>query len=260
MSPCRCLFCNQSFDSHDDGLALNVEHMQTAHGMSIPDIDTVSDLQSFVGYLATEVRSWHECLYCGATKPSTRSIQSHMRDKDHCRLNLDREPELLEFWEGGGPRCSEGDCSSNEAPAIDSSVRLSATEIRLASGNVMTSRYAASLSSKQSRGRKASPPTVLALPDGSAEESEHAAGSDSEPGPDGRSNRELVRRDEMGLTGVSTQQRRALVLAEKKAQRSEAIARRAREWAYANGANHQKYDQVDTKAKWGKQNHKLQPR
>jgi pre-60S factor REI1 len=64
----------------------------------------------------------------------------------------------------------------------------------------------------------------------------------------------------MGILGVSVQQRQALVLAEKKAQRSEDVARRAREWAYARGANSQKFDQLDNRMKWGKQNHKLLPR
>jgi pre-60S factor REI1 len=67
--------------------------------MSIPDPEMVVDLESFVGYLATEARVLHECLYCAAMKDSTVSIQSHMRDKGHCLLNFDREPELLDFWE-----------------------------------------------------------------------------------------------------------------------------------------------------------------
>jgi pre-60S factor REI1 len=51
-----------------------------------------------------------------------------------------------------------------------------------------------------------------------------------------------------------------LASAEKKAQRSKAMSRRAREWVYAKGANSQKYDQLDNRAKWGKQQHKLLPR
>ena len=78
--------------------------------------------------------------------------------------------------------------------------------------------------------------------------------------PQPASGRQLARRDELSMLGVSVQQRQALVLAEKKAQRSEAVARRAREWVYAKGANSQKFDQVDNQMKWGKQNHKLLPR
>jgi pre-60S factor REI1 len=39
-------------------------------------------------------------------KDSIVSIQSHMRDKGHCLLNFDREPELLDFWEN--PRSGNG--------------------------------------------------------------------------------------------------------------------------------------------------------
>ena len=74
------------------------------------------------------------------------------------------------------------------------------------------------------------------------------------------SGRQLARRDEMGIIGISSQQQHALVLAEKKAQRSEDIARRAREWINNRGANLQKYDQIDTTGFKGKQNHKLLPR
>src|SRR5436190_1028592 len=140
-SPFQCLFCSRGFASDDAGFATNLEHMRTAHGMSIPDPEMVVDMQSFVGYLATEVRVWHECLYCGATKPSTLSIQSHMRDKGHCLLNLDREPELLDFWES--PPWVDGDDAAAAALEQERPTDLSATEIRFASGRVIGSRHAA---------------------------------------------------------------------------------------------------------------------
>ncbi|KAJ9634507.1 hypothetical protein H2199_008964 [Coniosporium tulheliwenetii] len=232
-SPFQCLFCSRGFASDDAGFATNLEHMRTAHGMSIPDPEMVVDMQSFVGYLATEVREWHECLYCGATKPSTLSIQSHMRDKGHCLLNLDREPELLDFWES--PRWVDGDGAA--ALEQERPINLSATEIRFASGRETGSRD-----------------------ESFAPGSEDAESSPLAVGPQLASGRQLARREEMSILGVSVQQRQALVLAEKKAQRSEAVARRAREWVYAKGANSQKFDQVDNQMKWGKQNHKLLPR
>ncbi len=97
---------------------------------------------------------------------------------------------------------------------------------------------------------------MRALPPGS----EDAGSSPLAVGPQLASGRQLARREEMSILGVSVQQRQALVLAVKKAQRSEAVARRAREWVYAKGANSQKFDQVDNQMKWGKQNHKLLPR
>jgi pre-60S factor REI1 len=266
-SPFQCLFCNQAFASDDAGFATNLEHMRTAHGMSIPDVEKVVDLQSFIGYLATEVRVWHECLYCGAMKPSTPSIQSHMRDKGHCLLNLEREPELLDFWES--PRRVDGDDDAlleQEHPT-----NLSATELRFASGKVIESRHTAHASKKVPRKRGSAVLTSKALssrPDSGSEDATSSqlavrpqpASNRPLPIPKVRPERQLARREEMSITGISVQKRQALVLAEKKAQRSEAVARRAREWVYAKGSNSQKYDQLDNQAKWGKQQHKLLPR
>jgi pre-60S factor REI1 len=181
------------------------------------------------------------------------SIQSHMRDKGHCLLNLDREPELLDFWES--PPWVDGD-GDGAASALEQErpTGLSATEIHFASGKVIGSRHAALKTKKASRKRDLA---MRAFPPGS-EDAESS--SPLAVGPEMASGRQLARRDEMSILGVSVQQRRALALAEKKAQRSEAVARRAREWVYAKGANSQKFDQVDNQMKWGKQNHKLQPR
>ncbi|KAK6359903.1 hypothetical protein TWF696_001030 [Orbilia brochopaga] len=257
VSPFQCLFCNQGFTSDDDGFETNLEHMRTAHGLSIPDPEMVEDLQSFVAYLATEVRVWHECLYCGAMKPSTTSIQSHMRDKGHCLLNFDREPELLEFWEGS--RSVDG--GDDDAAEQERPTNLSETEIRFASGKVIGSRHAAPGPAVKKVLRKRAPvvSTTRALPEGS-EGAELPPEAVEQPPQQQSSGRQLARREEMGIIGISVQQRQALVLAEKKAQRSEAVARRAREWVYAKAANSQKFDQLDNQMKFGKQNHKLLPR
>ena len=228
--------------------------MRTAHGLFIPNQQLVMDMQSFVGYLATEVREWHECLYCGATKPSTESIQSHMRDKGHCLLNLEREPELLEFWEDPAPADDDGaGALEKERPT-----NLSTTELRFAGGRVIESGHAAQTTKKATRKRTdlmlSTAPTSSPASSEAAEPSQPVGGQQPAPG------RQLARREEMGILGVSAQQRQALVLAEKKAQRSEATARRAREWISSRGANSQKFDQLDNRAKWGKQQHKLLPR
>jgi hypothetical protein len=72
----------------------------------------------------------------------------------------------------------------------------------------------------------------------------------------------VVRRDEMGLLGITTYQHRALLCAEKRAQTQEAIAMRAHEWSINKWANTQKFDLAHdrsfSKAKGG--NHKMLPR
>ncbi|KAF2157596.1 hypothetical protein K461DRAFT_273791 [Myriangium duriaei CBS 260.36] len=249
-SPFQCLFCSQDFPEDDLGLERNIEHMYKAHGMSVPNHEMVIDLQSFLGYLATEVRAWHECLYCGATKPSTATIQNHMRDKRHCLLNLEREPELLDFWET--PPLSKED--AGPVPEQEPPIHLSVTEIRFASGRVIESRLARPTVKRATRRRSpvASMRKALAL---------HPENADnSAPTIETPASRQLAGREEMSMIGISEQQRHALVLAEQKAQRSEATARRVREWAYAKGANQQKFDQLNNQMKWGKQNHKLLPR
>ena len=242
----QCLFCNQEFEEDGQGFEGNLDHMSTTHGLHIPDVESVEDLESLVGYLSTEVRVWHECLYCGATKPTTQSIQSHMRDKSHCQLNLDREPELLEFWTQV-PSSSEEDEEGRKQYKDDK-------EMRLASGRVVGSRRAGPARKTQ---RKRNMALVAREPSPPKDESEArptATGAQSSTG------RQIARRDQMGIIGVSDQQRQALMLAEKKAQRSEAVARRAREWANNRGGNFQKHDQIDTTGFKGKQNHKLMPR
>ena len=226
--------------------------MRIAHGMFIPNPEMVIDMQSFVAYLATEVRAWHECLYCGATRSSTLSVQSHMRDKGHCLLNLDREPELLDFWDS--PRWIDEDGATT--PELERPTELSETEIRLASGKVIGSRHAASATRTVFRKQGLAASTMRDFPLAS----EHKESPPLAVRPQLASGRQLALRDKMSILGVSLQQRQALVLAEKKAQRSEAVACRAREWVYAKAANTQKFDQIDNQMKWGKQNHKLLPR
>ncbi|KAF2278503.1 uncharacterized protein EI97DRAFT_492946 [Westerdykella ornata] len=286
-SPYLCLFCSESFPTSSEGFSSNLSHMRTVHGLSIPNAGAVSDLQSLVEYLATEVRIWHECLYCGAVKGSAASVQSHMRDKNHCLLNLEREPELRDFWERS-PGLSEGEEGSDDGKEEKGlkELDLDSTdgEIRLRDGRVIASRQAAPEIKKAVRKQRALAASAMqALPPGSEEQQGSSSTSspstqlthlrtsrdlaqrlDVPPSPPPitlPSRQQLSRRDEMSITGLSPQQQRALVLAEKKAQRSEAMARRARDWAYAQGKNSQKFDQLDNgKGKWGKQNHKLMPR
>jgi len=229
--------------------------MHASHGMFIPDQDKLMDMESFIGYLATEVREWHECLYCGATKYSTLSIQSHMRDKGHCLLNFDREPELLEFWDDFEQDDEDGTVLDKRRVAT-----LSETEMRFPSGKVVESRHA-TLQTKKAV-RKETNLTAATVPALSPDDrpAERSSPLSTEQPRSNTAGRQLAKREEMGILGISVQQRQALVLAEKKAQRSEATAYRAREWIRARGANSQKFDQLDNQMKWGKQNHKLLPR
>ncbi|KAL8919700.1 MAG: hypothetical protein Q9208_006653 [Pyrenodesmia sp. 3 TL-2023] len=243
--------------------------MHQVHGMSIPHPEKMAvSTQSLVGYLATVIRARHECLYCRTTKRSTRGIQSHMRDKGHCILNLDRgEPDLRDFWEESPPQCVNRDDSA-VAPLEEHErlmTPLSPTEMRFASGKVIASRHAAPATRKM-MSRKQGPAAASmvggALPLVDSASSESSALPVVRPPQPASSGRQQLarRRSEMSILGISVQQRQALVLAAKTAQRNEVVARRVKEWVSAKGANAQKFDQLDNRMKWGKQNHKLLPR
>lgn len=212
-SPYQCLFCQQKFEHDNEEFENTLKHMFTTHGLFIPDHTTISDLGCFLGYLATEVRVWHECLYCGTTKNSTLAIQSHMRDSSHCMLNLEREPELLEFWE------CRVDGVGNAAKNAGRSRMGSGKELQLL-GTVGGPRWNAQEKTRARRARD----VRLALQAGLK--------LSTSPEPPGKQNsRQLARRDEMSIQNIDSQQRHALILAEKRSQKDEAMAKRANEWS-----------------------------
>ncbi|KAK6342293.1 hypothetical protein TWF718_007696 [Orbilia javanica] len=92
---------------------------------------TTIDLASTVGYLSTEIGAWRECIYCGASKDTLKAVQSYMRDKRHCMLGLDREPELLEFWEVGDDE-EEREEEGDEKPS-----NISAAQMRFKSSRAV---------------------------------------------------------------------------------------------------------------------------
>jgi pre-60S factor REI1 len=91
----RCLFCN--YDS--PSIPLNAAHMERIHGMFIPEKIYLVDLDGLIGALNEKIYEYHECLYCGKLKPSVFGLQTHMRDKGHCKIPFFTEEEQLEIGE-----------------------------------------------------------------------------------------------------------------------------------------------------------------
>lgn len=91
----RCLFCNYESPT----LSLNVLHMERIHGMFIPEKGYLVDLPGLLGSLHERIHEFHECLYCGKLKPTIFGLQTHMRDKGHCKIPFDTEDEQLEIGE-----------------------------------------------------------------------------------------------------------------------------------------------------------------
>src|SRR5690349_16402966 len=44
-TPFQCLFCNQEFAEDDVGFDQNLNHMESSHGLDIPDAEFVGDMQ-----------------------------------------------------------------------------------------------------------------------------------------------------------------------------------------------------------------------
>jgi pre-60S factor REI1 len=91
----RCLFCN----SESPSVLLNAKHMEKIHGMFIPEKPYLVDLDGLIESLREKIYELHECLYCGKLKPSVFGLQTHMRDKGHCKIPFGTEDEQLEIGE-----------------------------------------------------------------------------------------------------------------------------------------------------------------
>jgi pre-60S factor REI1 len=173
--------------------------MSTSHGLFIPD-SHISDIPSLLAYLAILVYEYHECVYCGTWKGSVESVQTHMRDKGHCKI---AEEETRDFGieEEGGER--EG---------VNSKAR-EGMEIKLQSGKIVTKKSnTARLRTAQQRVKKDEVRTIT------------SHGNETHLPLRNIRNKTIVLRSDMGLIGLSNHQRRALMVTEKKMQTSAVIA------------------------------------
>jgi pre-60S factor REI1 len=91
----RCLFCNYQSPS----IPLNAAHMERIHGMFVPERTYLVDLDGLIGSLYEKIHIDQECLYCGKLKPTVFGLQTHMRDKGHCKIPFDTEDQQLEIGE-----------------------------------------------------------------------------------------------------------------------------------------------------------------
>lgn len=88
-----CIFCNYSSPT----VPLNAHHMERFHGMFIPEKNYLVNLDGLLQQLQDKVRQAHQCLYCDKTKTTVFGVQTHMRDKGHCKIPYSTEEEQLEI-------------------------------------------------------------------------------------------------------------------------------------------------------------------
>lgn len=95
----ECLFCPLVSNNLEE----NVQHMSSAHGFFIPDLNYLVDLEGLVKYLCYKVGEEKSCLYCQTSRVfySIEAIQHHMVDKAHCKLFFEGDSalEYAEFYD-----------------------------------------------------------------------------------------------------------------------------------------------------------------
>jgi pre-60S factor REI1 len=243
-----CLFCTKG----SDNLESNLEHMSSEHGLYLPEIEHISSLETVVRYLRTVITEYKECLYCGMIKRSAEGVRRHMLDKGHCMINLEREPELLEFWEFSDSEEDDTDdegAKKSRARKIDtvSSMDLSQGKYTLPSGMVVASK------SKVREARLLARRAALVGKETSGEMITKGPGDNSDKPPStspaepfirGTQGRAIAVRDAAGLVGISDQQMRSLITVQKKMQRQQAIVRASAAWADEKGGTHQKHYKI----------------
>ncbi|KAJ7029140.1 C2H2 type zinc-finger-domain-containing protein [Mycena alexandri] len=230
----QCLFCSLATPTIEE----NVGHMYAKHGLFIPAPEHLTDLTTFLTYLAALVCRYTECLYCGVHKSSRASIQAHMRDKGHCMINAGPDSELFEFWEfPGSDDDADSDASTPKAKQRPPIVKISETELLLPSGAILGARADSAHGRLHPTGVRgdAKRACAKAIEDGTAAPKPATT----------RTDRRVAVRGEQGLIGMSEQQRRALMVVEKKMMKREAVARSAQRWATEQVANRQKFFKPD---------------
>ncbi|KAI9805854.1 MAG: hypothetical protein M1825_000468 [Sarcosagium campestre] len=247
-----CLFCTKISDSQE----INLEHMSVEHGLYLPDIDHLSNLETIIGYLRTVVTEYNECLYCGMTKQSAAGIRRHMLDKGHCMINMEREPELLEFWEFSDS--DENDTDDEEAPKsraqktdTAASRDLSQGEHTLPSGKVVGPKSKvreARLLARRTASATGKSSSRITTTEDSIENSDQTSLTNPAESllrtQGGNKERAVAARDAAGLVGVPEQQLRGLITVERKMQRQEALVQASAAWAGEKGGRNQKHYKV----------------
>lgn len=112
-----CIFCNYASPT----VALNAHHMERFHGMFIPESNYLVNLDGLIQQLQEKVRDARQCLYCDKTKSTVFGVQTHMRDKGHCKIPYSTEEEQLEIGDHYDFRStySDGDQTPEDESDVD---------------------------------------------------------------------------------------------------------------------------------------------
>ena len=101
------------FDGHQSpSFESNAAYMRVKHSFFVPDVDSLADPRGLFSYLQEKVCRYHTCLCCHRAFVNVEACRSHMREKGHCKLNVESEAcalEICEFYEFGAAEDDDDD-------------------------------------------------------------------------------------------------------------------------------------------------------
>lgn len=96
LTPRRCLFDRQRFESVDECLA----YMEKTHSFFIPDQEYCTDVVGLLSYLGEKI-SAGVCINCNRRFPDLASVRRHMSDKGHCQIGSEAHTRRGNYDEVG---------------------------------------------------------------------------------------------------------------------------------------------------------------
>lgn len=93
LGPNISIFDNKEFDTVDEC----VSYMAVTFGFFIPDIEYMTDLEGFLGYLGEKVKLGGLCLCCQKQCRPGRPCQNHMKDSSHCKIAFEEGIDMEEY-------------------------------------------------------------------------------------------------------------------------------------------------------------------
>jgi pre-60S factor REI1 len=169
----RCLFCNKSSMTFES----NLLHMQTLHGLFIPDKGhLIVDLETLIEYLHLVIHGYNECIYCGTQRGSPQAAQQHMMGKGHCRIDIaDQGSEFADFYDFSEAEDEDQDDSEveirnglkSDKKTVGQAIQPDDNSLRLSSGKII-SKSSASQPHTQRKARSHSANIQSHIEDGSS--------------------------------------------------------------------------------------------
>lgn len=114
----RCLFCALISPNTDE----NISHMSSVHSFFLPSASTsTAAVEPLLSYLSLLIYTYHECIYCAREKNSVQGVQSHMRDKAHCKLDVSLYEDFFSSGEHVDTQEEEDNTTSTESEEAEES-------------------------------------------------------------------------------------------------------------------------------------------